>query len=377
MKALFKRGNPVILFTTILFAVSFLSCKKEGNPIVPDGRPLLTPADYRKLVVTMTDYDVVRVTHQFGLDLRVPNVVRIGIGAKDSTGFKQLSSTPATFDQGAQSYIIRFDFSARFDSTLTVAPLTVRYFKSDSTYADADTTVALYKYPYKSAEIFLPYSILPNEPFQDIARKDTLFFFHPFGPRGLYVYNLVNHQTRLLFDYASGDHIAADSIFVFCDVSHSRVYRYNRLLNSFDLNFMPSPSIAGLATYNGFLYVLGSVPSDHLKKFTYDGTLVDSIPYPKNTYYMMIHNGILYSVKNDPTLNVDFLTRFDLATRTFLPRVRSPWKWEDGIKAHGNSLYFCNYHKKFVGVMPVADLAAVDSTTGASAGPDRIRNRFR
>jgi hypothetical protein len=355
MRGLTKQDSFILILATIAFAFLFSACKKESNPITPpDNRPILTSADYGKVVLTLFDYDSVRVSHKTGLDLRSPNIVRIGIGIKDSAGYKQSLSAASAYDPSAQAYIIHFDFSLKMDSSKRESPLTVRYYSTDSSHVDVDTTVLLYKYPYGSAEVFLLYSIIPYiNPFQDIAVIDSLFFFHPFGPEGLYEHNISNSQTRLLLGYGAGDHIAAESIFVFCDVDHSHIRRYNRSLNAVDFIFPPFPqpsSLAGLEAYNGFLYVLVSKPSYHLEKYTFDGSLVDSIPYSRTTYHMTIHNGIVYSVEND------HLTRFDLQMKAFLSDVRAPWKWEDGIKAYHDVLYFTNYEKRFVGIMPIADL---------------------
>ncbi len=344
-------------------ALLLSACKKDETPVgvPPDSRPLITAQDFGKLVLAMTDYDVVRVTHQLGRELRSRNVVRIGVGTKDSTGYKPLLVDSTRYDAGAQAYIVRFDYSVSMDSSKRVASLTVRYYLSDSTFTDADTSVVLYKYPYPSAEVYIEYpTVYPyyyQLLLQDIAQTDSLFFFHPLGPEGLYEYNPATGRSRELVPYSAGDHIAAHSSLVFYEDRNRGVGRLDMRTLRDTILFSPYtyPRIIGMDVFGGFLYLWVGFGNTTLKKYKLHGVLLDSLEIPaSNCYYMTIHDSIVYTVNYG--IRPERLSRFSLRTRSFLPDVLAPAKDTDGIKAFRDQLYFTDYNKRHVGVMPIADL---------------------
>jgi hypothetical protein len=338
---------------------SFVSCKKNpASPVIPtDDRPLISASDYGKIRLNMVGYDLVEITHQFGLQLRSSTVRAIAIGSKDNAGFQQYSFVPDTFDSQANSFIIRFDFKVLMDRSQTIAPLTIRYYSSDSSYVDVDTSVALYKYPFANAQIVADSSVaIHSQPFQDVARLGSVLYFHPIGPLGLYAVDLNTRSVSDLFDYGSGDHIAADSQYVFCDddMNGFDIDRYNIIKGSVDLTFHFNFN-RGMATYNGFLYAVDGT-SHQLIRFTLALVPLDSIEYPTNSYYLAIHDSIAYGVDETTVTDSSSISRFDLRTRQFLPSIHAPAFSCNGIKFFGDTLYFCDYWKRTVGAVLLSDL---------------------
>ncbi|HEV8537423.1 MAG TPA: hypothetical protein VGR15_00755 [Bacteroidota bacterium] len=351
------------LFLSIAILVFvFTCCDEPMSPSIYDNRPILTIQQFNRIRIDPVNYNAVRITHELGDSLRSAEVREIGIGTHDSTGYHQLSSVSFPFDAVLKVYSIDFDFAVTLDSSLVQPLLALRYFLTDSSHIDVDTAVSLFKYPYPSTEVFVTESILLNPGlFQDIDRQGSKFYFHPLGSEGLYAFDLATLQTSYVLAYSGGDHIAADSIFVFCDLNHDRISRYNVLTNAIDLEFprFESDGIAGLDTYNNDVYVL--LLSSKLKKFTMDGILVDSISYSSlnQSYFMTIHDSIVYTVphgNSSDSLLVDHIGRFDLRTMQFLSELRAPARNIDGIKVSEGQLYYCDHFKHMVGVMPLSDL---------------------
>ena len=346
--------NGVILTIAIAFAFLFSTCKKESNPIIPpDGRPVLVSSDYGKVVLTLVAYDTVRITHQMGLELRSPNVIRIGIGTKDSSVYVQSASYVTTYDPNALAYIIHFDFSSRLDSSKAHVPLTIRYYFADSTFADADTTVLAYKYPYPSAEIVVDFSTLPGletERPQDVDRIGSSIFFHPTGSLGLYKFDIPTGHVTELLSYGGGDFIAADSVFVFCDVNHNQVRRYNLSLNQVDLVFPGLlEDIRGMDACNGFLYVANNF--NVIRRYTYDGVLLDSASY--YAYCFTIYDSVVYTPESGT------LKRFDLRTQQYLQTLLFPLRYAWGVKEYQGKMYYCDYEKAIIAAVPIMDLRPV------------------
>ena len=364
-------------FSFCILIVFTFSCKR--TPTSPsDAFPPFTSAQFHNVVLSVVDYDVVHITHAEAVDFRSTNIARIALGAKDSTTFTPLLSVPSTYDANANDFILHFDYTVALDSAKTEAPLTIRYYSPDSSYSDVDTVVDLLHYPYASAQVFATNSIFPQlGVFQDIDRVGDIFYFHGYGPDGLNKYDLTTRQSALLYPYPSGDHIAADSSYVYCDVGHDHIDRYNVLTGAIDRSFLSfAPNwLNGLALYQQQLFVLEGMSNDALtlKIFNLDGSVADTVPFPAPSYYMTVYDSVVYGV-NLWTEGPNEITRFDLRTRSFLPNLLSPAKSCDGIKVFGDQIYFCNFWKDFVGVMPIADLRPAQTTpTHTTISRDRSR----
>jgi hypothetical protein len=227
---------------------------------------------------------------------------------------------------------------------------------------DVDTLVSLHKYPYESSIVFLTSSIIDSlhgpSHFQDIDILGPKVFFHPLGPWGLFSFDERSHRVTELLPYGGGDHIAADSIFVFCDIGHTQIQRFNLVTNSVDLRFSrefsppPDRGLAGLDVYNNQLYVL--TRDSTLRVFDFEGALLDSMRC-NSGFYITVHDSVIYGVRHK-TGNVNTLTRFDLRTRRLLTELLAPSRSCDGIKVANGQLYYCDYYKRMVGVLPIAKL---------------------
>lgn len=350
----FIKHSRFISTITFVLAFTFFSCKKESNLVAPpDSRPVLDIQHYSKVVLNMAGYDTVRVTHQIGLDLRTPNITRIGFGTKESTGYMQSLLSATTYDPNAQMYVVHFDFLVRLDSSKAIVPFTIRYYFADSSYLDVDTTVLAFRYPYPSAEIIVQFSSLQSSlqtahP-EDVDRIGSSVFFHPTAAFGLYRYDLNTRQASELLTYNGGDFIAADSVFVFCDVYHHEIQRYNLTLNAVDLTFPTRFNIIrGMDVYNGSLYVADAF---EIMIYSFDGVLLDSVNLA--LYGLTIGDSIIYE-SGWPTISL-----FDLRTRQFLLNVLSTMWIPEGIKEYHGKLYYCDFEKRIIGAVPVADLRTV------------------
>ncbi len=126
---------------------------------------------------------------------------------------------------------------------------------------------------------------------------------HPIAAYGLYQYDLVSKELRELVHYGAGDWIAHDSNYVFYEMSSYAIYRYNLVEDTTDLRFdltaLDYTNINGLDVYQHILYALmhsREPGSQYLALFSLDGILLDTIPYPRFTSYMTIHNDIVYAL---------------------------------------------------------------------------------
>ena len=360
--------NLLIGAVVIVLSMAFLSCSK--NPTEPvDSRPLISAGEYQDINLTLKNYDLVHVTHAAGLDLRSPSVVRVEVGVKNDGVFVAAVSSVSTYDANAEAYVIHFDFTVQMDSSKITAPLTIRYITEDSASHDVDTTVALYKYPYPSAQVFADSTILENgrSPIQGLSLAGSTMFYHPLD-EGLFAIDLSSRVSSLRWNgYYNGSHIAADSSFVFCDVFHQTISRFDLTTNT-ALGSTPNlgtiSSISGMAVQFHTLYVLvyGQTGTS-ICSYSLQGVHVDSIAYPSNdSYFMAMSDSVVYCKDETSIDGVYQISRFDLRTKSFLANLMPPAKEVEGIAISDGRFYYYDMSKNFIGVVPLVDLKSVGTT---------------
>lgn len=341
-----------------LLAISIAGCDRGVDVPPTYAGLLLTQANVDSVLIAFTTYDKVILTHQAGSILKSRQFSRIEIGLPDSSGFRELYSSVATFDPEFELYSLEFNFSATLDSSKAETRFVVRYHLASSGIVETSVLVQQYKYPYSRSEIFLNNNVLTDisyeNRYQDFDRIGDKLFFHPTGSQGLFENNLATGSSRYLLPYTSGDCIAADSVFVFCDVGHNTIRRYNLALDvdeSVIVSFPREYSIRGIDADRGILYVIVDGPTHRFRRYSYDGALLDSALLSLSHFHLTVSNGIAYTTDFYQTIH-----RFDIPTMTLLPNLKGPARNLEGIRIINGQFYYCDYFKKVVCSLPVQDL---------------------
>lgn len=335
--------------------VALVACEKSVGPKFDDPGYVLSAANADSISIAFTSYDRINITHRSGSSVKSRDFRSVGIGFVDSSGYTQWDSSVSSYDNSLDAFSFQFNFALVLDSTKAETSVRVRYYHRELGFTDIDTTILQYKHPYPNAEVFVDNSIFtyPDQHFQALVRLGNRLYFHPTGGLGLFEYDLTTNEEKELYLYGAGDHLAADSIFVFCDVNHNSIKRFNIVTNTKDLDFpILLGSIRGLATYQGLLYALDDSKSpSRIYIFTYDGALIDSTDFPWFAFHITIDNGILFAGTAGTTIRL-----IDLPTMNELPRVTAPARNLEGISVFGEYLYYCDWYKMIVGAVPVVDL---------------------
>jgi len=347
-----------ILFIPCAMLV-LLSCQETPTTPEPTVQTISMEV-LRRLDLQQIYYDSLRVRNKSDLILPARWIKRIGAGTGNTTVYEELISVEPTYEGSAGNYLLKFDFKTYLDSLRIEVPFVLRYYQTDGTTTDVEMDVPAYRYPYSHTVPFMTHSNWPSNVLylQDIDRNATKLFYHPLGPLGLFEYDLSTKQTTELVLYVAGDHIASDGQYVFYDEGHFRIRRYNLDSRTTDAtlyqpSFGNSSTILGVAAREGFVHLLIRQNNTNiLLKYTVDGNLLETIPYPKDSYFLTIHNNILYSL----VWSTREILRFDLNTKTFLESRLAPAKNGDGIKIYQNKFYYIDYLKRFVGMIPLEDI---------------------
>lgn len=338
---------------TLLCMVLF-SC--TDNPSGPNN-PLLI-LEPSQITYSQTDYYDYRVTAGSGI-LTSDRIGRVDVGTlTDSLFLIKASVTPTVAPEGDQ-YRISFDVTARFkDTTSRSERIRVQLVKPNGESVCADTLVPTYKYPYSGAELVLIADGIPTvSVFQDVVFLADTMFFRPTADHGIHKVDPVTGSVRELNRYPGGDHLAADSGIIFID-NHSTIQRWNTSTSLFEQVIVRFgdiyTNITGMDILDGRLVVLAVAPGNiyFRSRFDYQGTLIDSIGFVSNSYYLAIRNSILHTISfhQNPRM-----LRFTLAGSplpAYYPPVRTTW----GIKFHGDYLYYCDYNRRAIGRVPSAEL---------------------
>jgi len=87
----------------------------------------------------------------------------------------------------------------------------VRFILDDNSFFDIDTFALTYKFPYKSAEIFLKTNDITRVNLQDFIILGDKLYFYNLGPTLLREYDMSSSELREILHFGSGDHIAGQS----------------------------------------------------------------------------------------------------------------------------------------------------------------------
>ncbi|NOX87816.1 MAG: hypothetical protein GXO77_02240 [Calditrichaeota bacterium] len=348
--------NGLVYTLLILSLFALFGCQKESNPLQTEFEPPSTET-LKKVEIEQFYYDSVQISSspQFTLSSKSVHLIQLGYVSNGQI-FIMEEIKPAYVKSGSR-YLLDFKARLGFDKTTLNVKLVVRYLLDDYSFADYDTTIALYKYPYPNAEVYLLYDdFLPDylAPIQDFDIRGRSFFFHPYGPYGTYEYDLQTSDLRVVYDqYFGGDAICVDSDYVFIDIFHHWIYRFDLRTKSDPVEiyyFGGNGLIRGMEAAEGVLYVL--YDKRNLYRLDYDGNLIDTLDYhQKLTTSFGFKDGILYSVGNDYEL-----FRYDVNNQIFLEPKPLPVLRPDAVRIEDDYLYFSHYDKRFIGRVPLEDV---------------------
>jgi len=314
--------------------------------------------DISKIKIQQIDYDSIYITNADSLYLDSKSISLIYLGHKTANHFIISDSLLPVYSKYNDSHIPNFSFSVKVCPDTLFYYFTLRFVLFNSSFYDLDTFFVMCKYPYSSAETFLLWqdlnSIIGSPSVQDFAISDSLFFYHPFGADGLYQYDILTKENVQLMMYDSGDFFAFDSNYIFVDIAHSSIYKYQLLNSSYSeiINYHANVEtrdydIAGIAADQGILYV--TTYNYILDKYDYKGNLLEKGSYPFQTSSLTKYENKLYGIIGQNIMV------YDLDKQIALKSKAGPAKNITSIKIIDKNLYFSDYNRRYIGKVPLAE----------------------
>jgi|AntAceMinimDraft_17_1070374.scaffolds.fasta_scaffold77171_2 hypothetical protein len=350
-----KVNLKILILLLIVVSMFIISCTENPTSFRRD----LTDINWNILNVDQVDYDSLFIENKDSIVLQNRVIDQIFLYTKENFDYILQDSLTPNYTALDDGYYINFRFNKKVASGKLYYEFTIRYKFNDGSFIEIDTTHLMLKYPYKSAKVLFTadrvWSANNETNFQDIDFYSNKLFFHPTGPLGLYEYSL-SGGVREIVSYTGGDFIAHDSTYIFVDINHTSIKRYNIELDDtdleFDLSHLDYQSILGMECWKNYLYVMfRGEQNNYITKFDYEGNYISSIPYSRDNSCLTIESGIAYSYDYDTTLS-----RFELSTKTFLSDKQAPTSEGEGIRIHNNYLFFVDWKKQVIGYIPLYEL---------------------
>lgn len=194
---------------------------------------------------------------------------------------------------------------------------------------------------------------------QDFYIVGFKFYYRPFGPQGIYCYDLESNLNSFILGKESGNYLAVSDSFLFFDVATSEIYRYNFLTDTIDLKFnLPdklNTSIWGMEISNSYLWaILGSYGDDYyISKFDFSGSLIDSLTYTQKQ--------LLYlTLDEDTIISIDYqglqLSRYNYVDQYFLSSKPLPCSEIEGIRVFEEKFLFTDLEMNRISAIPLSEL---------------------
>ncbi len=340
----------------IFISLFIISCDDNSSRYQIDPIDL----DWNIFEINQVNYNSVVIKNQDSIKLDEQLVTKIIFYEIENFEYIVIDTLIPIYTIAEDGYFINFEFNKDVKLSKLYFDFAIRFYFENGSFVEIEKNHLMLKYPYKSAKVLFnvnEIALSSDEYFglQDIDFNGNIIYYHPLASYGLYEYNLNGGDEKLLYDYCGGDFIAHDSNFIFIDICHTSISRYNIETSvvdlEFDLSSLDYTDINGMESCDGILYVIFiDNGNNYIAKFDYDGNYLASISYSEYGYCLTIDSGIAYSQ------NSENLTRFNLETETFLPQLARPIYMGEGIRIHDSKLFFISYDKNIIGYIPLSEL---------------------
>lgn len=351
-------------FVIILF---FGSCEPHSSPLTPDTR--LTT---EKIQIELVDFSRVRVSTDGEIEFSGHPFDSVQLVWVDSLGRHPVVGVRPTEASDAHLNRISFSFEALFPGSIREAFLSGELFSDSNVIATKDSTVGFYQFPYRETKLVATLDQLfgssANNNIEDLWVDKNKLYYHLSGHVGIGELDLETRSSKELLPILfPGDNLAGGRGYLFHDLYHTDLLRYNLDSNKVDLSVpilttTMSDAIAGLEVAGDTLYTFVWENSHAaLKRFTLNCNLIDSIPFQYRSPHMTIHEGIMFGGSGGKPPQ---LYRYDLSAKTYLTSVVSPCRSIHGFKVTGDLIYYYDYDKRMVGVVPLSALRPVTNKRG-------------
>jgi hypothetical protein len=351
-------------FSILFISLIIIACKLDTTSVPAPAESKQTMPDAGKLhqiKVIQTDYDSLVVQNSDQLTLKSKAISQIRLYKQDSLSYILLDSLIPQYTGTYGHYRLHFKFGIHVGENDLFYDFRISYQLFDSSIVAIDSSITLCQYPYPSAEVYKLYNELPFPKNKDIAYiddidyKDGNFYYRPSGGYGIYVINDKTREAKSLAHYIPFNYITVDSIFLFYQYGPERVIRQNLndgheddviWLNNHTNN---DTAIFGMEAEDGYLYLVTN--KYILLTCDYAGNILNSSPYPDQTFSLTFMDNKLYSL--DLQNLKKSIAVFNLTTGAFENSKLPPSRNTYAICYSEEHFYYSDDKRRYIGRIPI------------------------
>ena len=344
----------------LLFSILFLlNCEKDQsvNPelFIPNSDELSNLVTFQ--LVAKDSFNVFPTTDAF---LARPYFTKIIFGEKGKNSeFTPLDTIVPGYQEIDKRFLIDFFYAHRAPIDYIIFDLEARFYLNDRDYRSTTLSIGLYKWVFPSSQLYFILGNFLKPPYlggiQGFELDKQHIYFHLLGPAGTYQYIIGEDFVEELISYPGGDWLALYQNYLYLDISHNRIYRYDLNTGNFDMNITISDDgyIEGMDFKDDTLYVLyrdynGNTPSALL---TYDANLnpITRENFESSGNSISFYGGYLYIWEFGDILRYHLQTKqLDIVYKNLDQNIES-------IQIAGNGFFYSDVDKNIICYVPLAD----------------------
>ncbi len=352
MKEAFLNNKILFLFILLLLIEG---CDNPTNVAIKNP-VTLNPDNLTAVEFNLTSYNTIEIKSDSNLYMNSRRVIKILIGEYLNGNIIVSDSLNPEYIRNVNDVLLNFNGKINVSDSVIDYNAGIKFVMRDTSDVILHKQISMLTYKYVSARL-----VIKTDEFSDRSLLDfyynypTIYYRQSWTEIG-YKYNLVTRQNKKIID-ATGAFLDANSSYLFSDENFSSIVRYNIIGDSLDLiskqNF--SFNTYGIGIIDTVVYIVTSYDYGiTLRSYTLDLQPINSIPlYAGDIRSMTYYKGKFLTV----FLN-DKLASFDPGTGHFYgnPTAPLPTKYTSAVKVYKDSLYFNDYKKRCIGVVPVKDV---------------------
>ena len=343
------------------------------DSVEPDTKQPSSIGELRNIIIEQVDYDSLVIKFSSAVTLKSDDIINISFSenVQSTEDIVTVENYTPTYTEKDGGFSVQFQIPRKVTKELLYYQFTLGFYLTNETIIEIDTTYPMYKYPYSETEIFLDtgtkFHDLTFDVLKYVDRTDSRAYFRAYGPSGIGEYIWETDELKLLATSLGDYVVATDTAYIFYDLGHGGLGRYNLDSDITDIyiylpNIFPfydDPFVNGLNVINGTLYVRinetgysGTAPM-HLYSCDFSLQVLASVQIETAVYSANIRDNVLYYINwwSSPFK----LGRYNMTSHEVMQPFRLPGD-VTGITFYGNDLYFTEHAREFIGVVPFSAL---------------------
>jgi hypothetical protein len=344
----------------LLFSILFLlNCEKDQsvNPelFIPNSDEIANLLTFQ--LVAKDSFNVFPTDNAF---LARPYFSKIIFGEKGKNSeFTPLDTIVPGYQEIDKRFLIDFLYAHRVPSDCITFDLEVRFYLNDRDYRSTTLSIDLYKWIFPSSQLYFNLGNFLKPPYfagiQGFELDKQHIYFHLLGPAGTYQYTFGQNTVEELALYLGGDWLALYQNYLYLDVDHNNIYRYDLNTSNFNMNITISDDgyIEGMDFKNDTLYILYrdyNIASRSVL-LTYDVNLnpITREKFDSFGYSMTFYGDDLY------IWNPGDIIRYHLPTKQIDIVYRDLDSSMESIQIANNGFFYSDVYKSIICYVPLAD----------------------